>query len=183
MNHKLLLLIPLLACNLCFADYGITYYYAPSANVKGDLQEDDFNLNDDYSYLTLDPGIAKTLRWTWYSDTLLYAEYTTIKTEDKSGNISDNKYQSLSFGGGDLYRKKINRYYDIYGSWSLGLGAAKFDFTSDKYRAIADFNIEGGALLSERISLGVGVKYQIVGYPSETMADATILNFNIGVRF
>lgn len=161
----------------------LSIYYAPYATVKGDLAEDDFIIDDDFSSLTLDPGTAKGIRWTYVSDYSYFIEYSSIKTESESGDITKDQYQALTIGTGFQGMIPINEYFDFYAGVFAGAGGSRFKFNHVKYRAHADFSGDVGILIGRRLSIAGGLKYQIIGYPSETMAEVFNVNISAGIWF
>ena len=158
-------------------------YYSPYANVKGDLPEDDLIIDDDFSSLTLDPGTAKGIRWTYINDSAYFIEYSSIKTESERGNIIKDQYQAITIGTGLQGTAPINEYLDFYAGAFVGAGGSRFKFNHVKYRAHADLSADVGILIGKSLSIAGGLKYQIIGYPSETMAEVFNINISAGIWF
>lgn len=161
----------------------LTFYYAPSTSVDGDVQEDDLFDGDDFTFLSVGPGTARALRWTHEGEADFYLDYASIEAEDDDGRISRRRYQALSAGLGVTERIPYSDNIGLYGSMSFGAGISRFNFNDIKHRAHADMAAEGGLVLFQRFTLGLGLRYQIVGYPGETMADALFVNLNGGLAF
>lgn len=159
----------------------LSFSYSPAAKVEGDLPEEDID-GGDYSYFTLDTGTAKSIKWTHLGQSPVYLEYTSIDTPSDDGSGVD-KYQSLSIGLPIAGPTALNSWLDLYGGMFFGLGGARFDLEELKYRAHAEVSAELALLFVKTLSLGLGAKYQIVGYPSETMAEAWYMNLTLGLWF
>lgn len=172
-----LLLIPVISNAGSF-----TYSYAPSANVKGDVDADEFYLGE-YEFLSLDPGTARSIAISFVEESLLYVEYTSLDTETENGIRFDDRYTSLTIGSESRVDKRLNSSVGAYMRFGLGVGAARFNIVNEKYRALAEIKMEAGFMFGKRITIGPGIKYQVVGYPTETMASASILYISAGVWF
>ena len=193
---KLFFVFALIFCHTSHAG-SLTYKYAPSANVKGDIEEtDDLDENDDYTYLTLDPGTAKIISWAidlqdasffdepQNSETaLIYVDYMSINTEDDNGHITKNKFQSFSLGFEAVSDKYLRHGISGFGIFQAGAGIVRFNFDDEKYRGACELSAETGLLFFKTISLSTGVKFQIVGEPGETMAYTRVFYFGTGLRF
>lgn len=190
-----------LNCHASFADT-FTYSYSSSSNVIGDAAErNDLFLNDDYSHLSIGPGVVRALKWTHditeatkkparsFDNEITYPlqtyiDYTRVDTKNTQGMVKIGHYESLTLGFSTLSKQRINKLISLYGEVGLGLGVANFKLPEgNKYRAAIEASLEGGLLLSETISIGVGVKRQIIGVPTETMATTTSLYLSTGISF
>jgi len=161
----------------------LSFTYSPAAKVTGDLPDEDGIDRGDYTEYTLDTGTAKALKWTYLSPTPVYIEYTTIDTKRDGSGSGVDKFQTLSLGLGIGGISKVNTYFDFYGGLFAGIGGSRFDLEQVKHQAHAEASGELGFLMAKFASLGIGVKYQIVGYPSETMAEAWYGNLSLGLWF
>jgi len=161
----------------------ISVYYSPFAKIEGDLPEDDYNFNDDYSSLSLDPGTAKGIKWVHKGDYVFFTEYFTVNTKSENDVISRDKYQAITVGSGFQDFVPLNNYFALYGGAFAGAGGSRFKLNDNKYRAHIDLSGELGILMAETLSIGAGIKYQIIGYPTETMAEVWLLNLNLSLWF
>lgn len=161
----------------------ITIHYSPFAVVEGDSAEEDFITNDDYSHLSLNPGTAKGIKWVHIDNAMFFLEYFSIKTKTDNGQISQDKYQAMTLGSGVQGTQPLNGSVDIYYGIFVGAGGSRFKFNKTQYKAHADLSGELGVLITKRLSISAGVKYQIIGYPTETMAEVLSLNLSLGLWF
>lgn len=73
-----------------------------------------------------------------------------------------------------------------YGALALGLGVARFSspLRSDTESwPLAELEGSIGVMLERRISLGAGLKWQVIGFPGETVANSLVPRFTLGIRF
>lgn len=168
--------------SLCSAD-SLTYLYSPSAGVKGDIAEDDLIEDDDFTSLTIEPGVFRAVRWDGGFESPLYIEYSSISTEDASGNFEKDKYQSFSLGFVKTEIEKQNHFVDSYWNLGGGVGFARFNFDEVKAHALGEASLGLGLIIAKYINLGLFFKYQIIGYPSETIAQSGAAGFSIGINY
>ena len=176
----------------------VSISYSPLAKVKGDSEEfDDLINGDDYSNFSLEADDALSIKWSYelekpddleiddemYNPLFVYVDYSRFDTKEGNGEIHSGKYQSLTTGFGFLINHKISDYVSSYFNGGAGVGVARFELSTDKARAAGEVSLEGGLSLLRKVYIGVGGKYQIVGYPSETMATTYNLYFGLGVRY
>lgn len=176
----------------------VSVSYSPFTTVKGDSEEfDDLITDDDYSNFSLDVDDAISVKWSYefekpdgleiedrkYIPLLVYVDYSRFDANEDSEEIHSGKYQSLTVGFGFLFDHKISNYVGSYFNGGAGVGVAKFELSEDKARAAGEVSLEGGLSLLRKVYIGVGGKYQLVGYPSETMAATYNLYLGLGLRF
>lgn len=63
-----------------------------------------------------------------------------------------------------------------------GAGVARFDFDNPRSRAMGEVGAEAGLLFFRRMSVGVGLNYQLIGYPGETIAEGVFVSANVGLH-
>ena len=182
MNKLVLASVLIFLTNICNAD-NLAYFYAPSAGVRGDIAEKDLIENDDYTFLTVEPGFLRAIRWTRESDAPFYIEYSSISTKDELGELDENRYQSFSLGVGQYNVNKIDNFLSTYRNITVGIGFARFNFDDVKHRALGEAGINFGLRMAESVNLGIIYKYQIIGYPSETMASANIVGISFSINY
>lgn len=170
-----------------------TIYTSPFVGVYGDEEEVDLNSDDDFSYLSLDADRIKGARWVHIDSSAslaasqrfpFYLEYSTIDVKTDDGETSSDKYQSFTFGfvyQGVIPSKGV--FLDTYFGISAGGGVARFSFDEPDYEAVAEIGGEYGIIFGNRFSFGIGVKRQIIGYPSETMAEVWHGSLTAGLWF
>jgi hypothetical protein len=176
----------------------ITINYSPAIEVSGDEEEfDDWLGGDDYSNFSVDAEDATTLKFSYElketqeldgpknddAALIIYTDYSVSDFKYKDGDIEKGKYQSLTSGMSVLVDKELNNYFSSYFSMGFGLGISRFKLSSNKDRAVGELFIEGGFSVYKSFYLGIGGKYQVIGYPSETIATVSNLYIGLGVRF
>lgn len=167
-------------------------------NVSGDREElNDWRVGDDYSHFSVDTDDATSLKFSFailnessstYPESnnatlSIYAEYLISDFKYENGEIEKGKYQSFTSGVSFLFEQPRNDLFGTYVSFGLGVGVSRFDLTSIKDKAVGEGFVEGGISLLDTIYLGVGGKYQIVGYPTETMATMYNAYLGMSVKF
>ncbi len=179
-----------------FADTVSLIFY-PNFNINGDEEElDDWTSGDDYTYLTLDESRAFSLKYSYElgqsiktnniennTSAFIYVDYTTFNLDSNEDQIETGKYQSITGGLsilGDLYSSK---YFGTYYSMGLGVGGSRFDLSENEYMGTAELFFDSGVSLFKQLYLSVGCKLQIIGKPTETMADAYGLNMGLSVKY
>ena len=185
-NMKYLFILLFIYSNSTIAESidNISVYYSPFANIKGDLPEYDFNPYDDYSYMSLDPGTAKGVKWVHQEDYVFFTEYLSVNTKSEgNGVISRDKYQSATVGTGIQYLPQSDDVFGLYVGMFAGVGGSRFKFNDTKYKGHIDLSGELGVIINKTFSISGGVKYQIIGYPTETMAELWLVNLNLGLWF
>lgn len=179
-----------------FADI-VTLNYYPNYNIDGDEEElDDWDANDDYTFLTLDESTAFSLKYSFElgrsikndnaknnGPFYIYVDYTTLYLDNNKEEKETGKYQSITCGfsiiGEKDYRKNIATFF----SSGLGVGGSRFELSENKYTGTAEMFLEAGVSLHKKLYMSVGGKLQIIGRPGETMAGATGLYMGLSVNF
>lgn len=161
---------------------GLSVSYAPAATVKGNVDKEAFS-PDNYHEYDLDPGTAISLGIHFGDDNQWYTEYTRVDTEHPDGSISKREYSSLVFGLRSDLKRPTNDFYTVYMGVGAGAGVARFNLNNEKYRALAEIKIDMGLLIGQSVTVGPGLKFQVIGDPGELMATTTIFYIETGVRF
>lgn len=178
----------------------LTINYSPVILVSGDEEElNDWNFigDDDYSHFSVDSDDAVGLKFSYEllkSPRLkegqkdiaafnIYTEYLISDAEYKNGEVRKGKYQSLTSGVSLKAEKYLNDLFGSYASMGVGIGVSRFKLNTNKDRAVGELFAEGGFSFQQTVYLGIGVKFQMIGYPSETMATVGNLYLGLGVRF
>jgi len=182
--------------SIAVADDGVdifTVYTSSLVGVYGDEDDVDLNHENDYSYLSLDASKIKGARWVHIDSSAsmaanqrfpFYLEYSTIDIKSDDGKTHSDRYQSFTLGF--AYQGVIStqsQLLDTYFGVFAGGGAARFSFDEPEYKAVAEIGGEYGIIIGNRFSFGIGLKRQIIGYPSETMAEVWHGSITAGVWF
>ncbi len=176
----------------------ISVSYYPNYNINGDEEElDDLLSGDDYTYLSLEESDAFSIKYSYdlgkpphidvsdvnHIPAFIYMEYTLLDLEGKEGEREEGRYQSLTVGLSFLSDIHSWKYIGTYCSGGVGIGASYFDISTSKVEAAGEIFLEGGASFLNHLYLGLGGKYQIIGYPSETVAQASGVYIGLSVRY
>lgn len=162
-------------------NYILSASYAPVTWVKGDIDEDEV-APDQYSRFDLNPGSAIAIRWRSV-DSALYVDYTRIDTESTLKTREKRKFQSITTGFFIYEDKYLNDSLDYYFIMSGGVGLSRFDIHNTEYEATAEIGLEGGIAIEKNLSIGIGFKFQSVGYPTETVANVFYPSVTLSARF
>ena len=179
-----------------FADIVSLNYY-PNYSINGDEEElDDWTPGDDYTYLSLGQSKAFSLKYSYElkqpneidtsenkGSAYIYADYTTFNLDGNKEEIETGKYQSITSGLLILAEPYSNKYIDTYFSLGFGIGGSRFELSENKHRGTAEIFLEVGVSLIKQLYLSVGGKYQVIGQPTETMAEAYGFCMGLSVKY
>ncbi len=104
-----------------------------------------------------------------------YLKAATMRAVSAAGETT-NRFESLAFGVGTQDHPSVGAPW-FYGRISLGAGGCRFTSSGrekPKYYALGELNGELGAELSPHLTVGVGLSWQVIGYPTETVANSLI---------
>ncbi|WP_317930727.1 hypothetical protein [Halioxenophilus sp. WMMB6] len=180
-NKFLCIALLLLFSDLCNAS-GLNVTYAPYAKVNGDKDEGGL-FPDNYDEYNLDRGVAASVELNLGEGNHWYVEYTVTDVDESEMKLPEDQYSSLVVGLRQEDQHQINNTLSSYVGMSLGVGAARFNLQSEKYRALGEMKVDAGVIINQSVVIGPGIKFQIVGYPTETMAKATFVYFRVGYKF
>ena len=156
MKYFLMIMVAILSFNASAEDrFRLSVYQAPIVEFSYD--DEDVELEDQS---------ATSIRLTGFRNTRLgglsnYVEFTTL--DDKLAGSPSQKveYHSLMFGLGlDKITNTSQEHIDYYFNAGIGLGIATLDFDGSETNLIGDLSAEVGLLFFDKLSVGVGAKYQ-----------------------
>ena len=178
-----------------FADI-VTLNYYPYYSIDGDEEElDDWDEDDDYTYLTLDNSTAFSQKYSFelgksgktdidtsHGSIFVYVDYTKLNLENNKEDET-GKYQSITCGLSILGEKYYNKYINTYFSSGFGIGGSRFELSENEHPGTFEMFLEGGVSFYKHLYLSVGGKLQIIGRPGETMAEAAGLYMGLSASF
>ena len=130
-------------------------------------------------------GDGLTARYINASGLPFYAAISSHKVRDEAKQ-GDLRYSNLSVGYAAKYDGHISRDMNSYLILGLGAGAARFQYREiddTEYRALGEIFTEVGVRFNQSISVGVGIKSQIIGYPGDTLAYNAMVDLSVGYWF
>lgn len=158
----------------------LTAEYSDYGRITADIDEDEVDPNR-YADYSLDVERIRSIQVA-LPKYYLYAHYTRMDAVDEQGRRYSNRYNAAAigvFGEMQEYLTDNTRWYICA---YAGLGAARFNFDNPRTRAMGEVGGELGLLFFRRVSVGMGVSYSLVGYPSETIAEGGYVSANLGLR-
>lgn len=114
-----------------------------------------------------------------------YVSVGSMQAKD-SMNAARHSFESLTMGGSYIGMMRLAGPMRGYGQFSLGVGASRFDSGLEpgvKTNALVEGQAELGLVFYQRLAVATGLKLQVLGYPTETIAYAVIPQANVSLWF
>ena len=154
--------------------------YSDHGRISADIDEDEVD-PDKYAEYALDVERVRSIRVV-LPKYYLYAHYTSMDAVDEQGRKYNNRFNSIAFG----FAHEVQAYLTDSMRWYMlldgGGGAARFNFDNPRSRVMGEVGAEVGLLFFRRMSVGLGIDYQLIGYPGETIAEGVYASANLGLH-
>lgn len=181
MNKLFVMIASMLLANVAHA-IGLNVSFAPYAKINGDSDEGGMYV-DSYDEFDLGTGKAGSLELYVGDVNQWYAEYTFVQLDDSDRAIPSVPFSTMVVGSRLHQENELNDIYSAYYDISFGVGYARFDLEKERYKALTEVKFDIGIVINDLVTFGPGMKYQIIGYPSETMATDYSFYLKLGVKF
>tara|TARA_R110002073_G_scaffold293075_1_gene458505 strand:+ start:61164 stop:61727 length:564 start_codon:yes stop_codon:yes gene_type:complete len=154
--------------------------YSDHGRISADIDEDEVD-PDKYTEYSLDIERVRSIRVV-LPKYYLYAHYTSMDAVDEQGRKYNNRFNSIAFGFAYEMQEYLTGSVHWYMLLDGGGGAARFNFDNPRSRAMGEVGAEVGLLFFRRFSVGLGIDYQLIGYPGETIAEGGYASANLGLH-
>lgn len=187
MKHALLITVLFFLSTYAHAGE-IAYSYSPSVYIMGQTYTDSIDVVHDYTYLTLNPGVAYSITFKSSPEEeefvgMFYLDLTSVDTTDKTGKITHSEYNSISVGihsAEETLLSAINASFIV----GMGMGISSFEIEEPLSAFHADLSFETKIALSKQLNVGVGMRHQIIGNSGDTVvANASFVTTHVGIKF
>ena len=151
--------------------------------VLSDVDEDEL-VPDAWHQYGFSSGSGHEVKLTFPTAAGLYLNLAQMRTVTEGGFMT-NRFRHASLGA-SLHGKPIASNPAVYGLVEAGVGGCEFESPSldrPRHFGLAELGLEIGVQTEAGPFMGVGLKWVVIGYPTETVANSLIPKLVIGVAF